>query len=151
MMILDSVTFLPDDILVKVDRASMSSGLEVRAPLLDYRIVEFASRLPLGAKIKGGKGKVLLRGALAKRLDQHLMNRPKAGFALPIGRWMKGPLRTWVDSVLDRNHIANTGILDPQEVDTLWKGFCRGENNNFLAIWHILMFQAWYQTYERKS
>ncbi len=148
MMILDSMTFLPDDILVKVDRASMSSGLEVRAPLLDYRIVEFASRLPAGAKIRGGKGKVLLRGALAKRLDHDLMNRPKAGFTLPIGRWMKGPLRAWVDSVLDRSQIANSGILDPQEVDTLWKGFCRGENDHFLAIWHILMFQAWYQKYQ---
>lgn len=151
MMLLDCLTFLPDDILVKVDRASMFSSLEVRAPLLDHRIVEFAAGLPLSSKIKSGKGKVLLRAALQKQLGQNTVNRPKAGFALPVGRWLKGPLRSWAESVLYENKFAYPETLDVPKIDSIWKQFCKGENASVSLIWNILMFQAWHQRYQQNS
>ena len=143
MMYLDSVTYLPDGILAKLDRASMAFGLEARDPLLDHRIFEFAWRLPVDYRIRGGKGKWLLRKVLARYVPPELTERPKRGFSLPIGDWLRGPLRDWAEDLLSEKRLGEDGILNPAAVATAWKGLLAGDAATDARIWAVLMFQAW--------
>ncbi len=139
MTYLDSVTYLPGDILTKVDRASMSVGLEVRVPLLDHRIFEFAWRLPRGLR----RGKRLLRTVLARNVPPRLWDRPKQGFALPLGPWLRGPLRPWAEELLCERRLRSEGIFDPVPIRRAWERHLGGESMHYL-VWDVLMFQAWF-------
>ena len=143
MMRRDTTTYLPDDILVKVDRAAMGVSLETRVPLLDHRVVEFVWRLPRKMKVRAGEGKWLLRQVLAKYVPRELTDRPKAGFRVPIGNWLRGPLREWADGLLSPQRIGQDGYLDPQQVRTHWSRFFDDGIGGIDSIWPILMFQAW--------
>ena len=143
MMYLDSVTYLPDDILAKLDRASMAFGLEARDPLLDQRLFEFAWRLPVNYRVRGDKGKWLLRKVLARYVPPELMERPKQGFSLPIGDWLRGPLRGWAENLLSEGRLSEDEILNPAAVASAWKGLLAGDSATDARIWVVLMFQAW--------
>lgn len=143
MMFLDMTTYLPDDILVKVDRAGMGASLEGRVPLLDHRVVEFAWQVPLEAKIRDGRGKMILREILDRHVPRSLIERPKAGFAIPVGRWLAGPLRPWVEALIDPRRIAAEGYLDGALVADVWRRFLAGDVQLETRLWCILMFQAW--------
>jgi len=143
MMLSDQLTYLPDDLLAKVDRASMSVSLEVRAPLLDHRIVEFSWRLPHWFKVRGSIGKWILRQVLYRRVPKRLIDRPKMGFSVPIDRWLRGPLRTWADSLLSHEALRRDDLIDPEPVTRAWIDLQEGRCHNGTALWAILMFQAW--------
>lgn len=143
MMYLDMVTYLPDDILVKLDRASMASSLEVRVPLLDHRLVEFAWTLPLSLKIRGGQGKWILRQVVNKYVPENLVDRPKAGFAVPLHQWLRGPLREWAESLLDDRKLRHEGFFDPGQIRQKWEEHLSGKRNWQNQLWDVLMFEAW--------
>nr|MDQ2901616.1 asparagine synthase C-terminal domain-containing protein [Acidobacteriota bacterium] len=143
MMFLDTVTYLPDDILAKVDRASMGVSLESRVPFLDHRVVEFAWRLPIGLKVRGGQGKWLLRQVLKKYVPRELVERPKIGFGVPIHAWLRGPLREWAESLIDPTRMLREGYLNPEPVQRKWREHLSGKQNCADALWGVLMFQAW--------
>ena len=143
MMYLDSVTYLPDDILAKLDRASMAFGLEARNPLLDHRLFDFAWRLPVDYRVRGDKGKWLLRQVLGRYVPPELTERPKQGFSLPIGDWLRGPLRGWAEDLLSETRLAEDGMLNSAAVGTAWKGLLKGNSATDARIWSVLMFQAW--------
>ncbi|MES2903091.1 MAG: asparagine synthase (glutamine-hydrolyzing) [Pseudomonadota bacterium] len=142
-MLRDATGYLPDDILTKVDRASMAVSLETRVPFLDHRLAAVAARIPLAMKVKGGQGKQILRKALFARAPKSLFDRPKAGFAVPVGQWIKGPLRDWAEELLLERRLASDGWFDPAIVRARWADHCSGRRDSTGAIWSILMFQAW--------
>lgn len=145
IMYLDTLTYLPDDILTKVDRASMAVSLEAREPLLDHRLVEFAWRLPMQMKIRGGQGKWALRQVLHRLVPRELVDRPKWGFAIPMQEWLRGPLRPWAEELLDERALAADGLLNPGPVRALWKRYLAGQTDNYGPVWTVLMYQAWRQ------
>lgn len=142
MQLFDTATYLPDDILQKVDRASMAVSLEVRPPLLDHRVVEFAWRLPRRLRIHGGESKWLLRRVLNRYVPRELVERPKMGFAIPLANWLRGPLRTWAEDLLDPARLGG-GMLDVTAVRNLWAEHISGHSNWAYALWTILMYEGW--------
>jgi asparagine synthase (glutamine-hydrolysing) len=141
MQLLDSMTYLPDDILQKVDRAAMAVSLEVRPPLLDHRLVEFAWQLPAQFRVHDGQGKWLLRRVLDRYVPRPLLERPKMGFAVPLAQWLRGPLREWAEDLLAPANVGS-GFLDPKAVQNLWSEHLKGRNWAY-ALWTVLMFEAW--------
>ncbi|MGY8635719.1 asparagine synthase (glutamine-hydrolyzing) [Bradyrhizobium sp. 14AA] len=140
---LDTLTYLPDDILVKVDRASMAVALEARVPLLDQRVVEFTLGLPEHMLVRGGEAKWLLRQVLYDRVPRNLMDRPKTGFMMPIDQWLRGPLREWAEDLLDPKRMEVDGILNPVPIRETWEQHLSGQINWQYRLWCVLMFQAW--------
>jgi asparagine synthase (glutamine-hydrolysing) len=142
MMYMDTATYLPDDILVKVDRASMSVGLEARVPMLSHRVLEFAWHLPLALKVRGRTGKWLLKQVLNKYLPDSLPERPKMGFGVPVGRWVRDPLRDWAESLLGEERLRREGFLNPHIAREQWARHLSGDSSGD-QIWHMLACQAW--------
>ena len=145
MMFQDSVGYLPDDILCKVDRAAMAISLETRVPFLDHRVVELAWRLPARMKLRDGVGKWALRELLYRRVPRQLIERPKTGFAIPLGDWLRGPLKAWAQDLLDPDRLRADGLLEPEPVQRRWAAHLAGRGDHTAALWAVLMFQAWQQ------
>ena len=143
MMFMDTTNYLPDDILVKIDRASMGASLETRVPMLDHRVVEFAWTLPLKMKIKNNQGKWLLRKLLYNHVPRSLIERPKSGFSVPLDVWLRGPLKGWAEELLDEKKILNQGYLDPEPIKHKWHEHLQGKRNWSHQLWSVLMFQGW--------
>jgi asparagine synthase (glutamine-hydrolysing) len=143
MMYFDALTYLPDDILCKVDRTAMSVSLETRAPLLDPDVVALAARMPAGMKIRDGQGKWALRQVLYRYVPPSIIDRPKLGFFLPIGQWLRGPLRDWAEALLDPVGLAAQGIFVPEAIAKMWAEHVSGRRDWTLQMWTVLMFQAW--------
>jgi asparagine synthase (glutamine-hydrolysing) len=147
MMYLDTTTYLPDDILCKVDRASMAFGLEARVPFLDNNLVALAWSLPLKSRIYKGLGKWPLRQVLKRYVPEQLFDRPKAGFGIPIGDWLREPMRDWAEELLSEGALRRTGYFRPETVRRQWAEHLSGRINNQHALWSVLMFQMWSAKY----
>jgi len=143
MMLWDTLTYMPGDILTKVDRAAMAVSLETRIPFLDHRVVELAWRFPLDMKIRGGQGKHILRQVLYKYVPKELIERPKAGFAIPVGQWLRGPLRDWAEALLDEKRLSIEGYFHPARIREVWRQHLSQTHDWTARLWVVLMFQAW--------
>lgn len=143
MQLLDAMTFLPDDILTKLDRASMAVSLEARTPLLDHRIAEFAFALPRHVMRLDGEGKWPLRQLLYRHLPKELFDRPKRGFSVPVGTWLRGPLKSWAERLIDRRRLNEAGLLNARAVEGAWRRHQAGRSGWANALWAVLMFEAW--------
>lgn len=143
MMVLDGLTYLPDDILMKVDRAAMAVSLETRAPFLDRDVMEFAWTLPMSMKLRDSRGKWILRQLLDRYVPRKLVERPKMGFGIPLDDWLRGPLRGWAEALLDEGHLHREGFLSPAPIRRAWHMHQRGEASFGYRLWSVLMFQAW--------
>ena len=145
MMFTDAVTYLPDDILVKVDRAAMATSLETRAPFLDHHVIEFAFGLPPEYKINNENGKLILRELLSKHIPKNLFERPKMGFGIPIDDWLRGSLRDWAEDLLSEESLKNIGFLNSKLIRFRWAQHIREECDWHYFIWDLLMFIEWYR------
>jgi asparagine synthase (glutamine-hydrolysing) len=143
MMYRDTMTYLPDDILCKVDRAAMANGLETRTPFLNHHVLEMACQMPIEMKIRGDTGKWALRNVLCKSVPKDLIERPKAGFAIPIGQWLRGPLRKWAENLISERRLSLEGYLKPALIRKVWSEHLSGQRDHSAKIWSVLMFQAW--------
>jgi asparagine synthase (glutamine-hydrolysing) len=143
MMLLDSMTYLPDDILVKTDRAAMATSLETRAPFLNHKLLEYAWQIPQPLKLKKTQSKWILRQILYKYIPKKLVERPKVGFGVPIDSWLRGPLKDWAQALLDKTKLKNQGFFNPDSISIKWTEHLSGKKNWQYEIWSILMFQEW--------
>lgn len=143
MAFYDSVTYLPDDILAKVDRASMSVSLEARIPLIDHRVLEFAWSLPKRMRLRDGTSKWLLRQVLYRHVPREIVERPKAGFAVPVAAWLRGPLRDWAEDLLDERRLSEEGWFDPRPIRRAWAEHLSGRGNHWEALWGVCVAQSW--------
>ena len=150
-MYCDALSYLPDDILCKVDRAAMAVSLETRIPFLDHRVAEVAARIPLAMKIRGTQGKLIIRRLLGRELPRNLFERPKAGFAVPVGEWLRGPLRDWAESLLDPRDLRAGGWVDSEVIARRWRDHLSGARDSAPALWAVLMFQAWLASHKSVS
>jgi asparagine synthase (glutamine-hydrolysing) len=151
MMALDLLGYLPDDILVKVDRAAMAVSLETRVPFLDHRVVEFAWRIPFAYKVRGGTTKWVLRQVLHRHVPQELIDRPKMGFGIPLNEWLRGPLRDWAEALLDQRRLSEEGYLRPEPIRRTWGAHLSGRVDMQYQLWGVLMFQSWLEQYGSPS
>ena len=151
MMLMDLLTYLPDDILTKVDRAAMGVSLETRVPMLDHNVVEFALRLPQKYKLRNNQTKWLLREVLYRNVPQELIERPKAGFAIPIGLWLRTNLKDWADDLLDEVTMNSHGFFNAAKVRERWHQHQSGSHNWEHFLWNILMFQSWFIDFHEKN
>jgi asparagine synthase (glutamine-hydrolysing) len=150
MMALDGLTYLPDDILVKVDRASMAVSLEARAPFLDRDLMEFAWTLPMSMKLRNGKGKWLVRRLLDRYVPPRLIERPKMGFGIPLDQWLRGPLRDWAETLLAEDRLRQEGFFDPVLIRKAWLRHLCEESSYGYRLWSVLMFQSWLENSRRE-
>jgi asparagine synthase (glutamine-hydrolysing) len=149
MQFLDLVTYLPDDILTKVDRASMSVALEARVPLIDHRVVEFSWRLPRNVMVRNGISKWILRQVLYRHVPPELIERPKMGFGIPLGEWLRGPLRAWAESLLAEHRLRDSGLLESSRVRQCWQQHLSGQRNWQYLLWDVLMLESWRERWAR--
>lgn len=148
LMFCDAVSYLPDDLLVKVDRASMAASLETRAPLLNHDIVRFAWSLPSRLAIHDGKGKQVLRDVLDRHVPRQLTERPKQGFVPPLAEWLRGPLRDWSQALISSDRLSADGLLDPEPIRAMWEEHLKGQRNWHFELWNVLMLQSWRETWK---
>ncbi|MDX7998855.1 asparagine synthase (glutamine-hydrolyzing) [Xenorhabdus sp. Reich] len=151
MMAIDTKQYMIDNILVKVDRAAMANSLETRIPLLDPNIIKFAWQLPLSMKIRKNNSKWILREVLYRHVPKNLIERPKKGFSIPIGQWLKGPLKEWADTLLNSNRLSDEGFLNSDIVNNAWKQHIKGTKDHSYRLWSVLMFQAWLEENTKTS
>jgi asparagine synthase (glutamine-hydrolysing) len=143
MMAIDAITYLPNDILVKIDRAAMSSSLETRTPFLNHKLIEYVWKIPHSLKLRNGDGKWILKQILNQYVPKNLVDRPKMGFGIPLASWLRGPLRDWVENLINEKKLLKAGFLNPKLVRQKWELHLSNKKNTHYELWNVLMFLAW--------